>query len=179
LRNNAWMSPEAARDLRDLFRWTRSRYGARRFVLVGGSMGGASVLAYAALHPEDASAVVALCPAADIGKYAAWCEASEAAVCAEIGLAIRAAYGGDPDDVPGVYTARSPISQAARLTMPIYVCHGARDAVIPVSPVRELSRAREGRSSFRYEDQPDGDHETPLSTMPKGLDWVLGRLTSS
>ena len=176
LRGNPWMSPEAASDLHALLQWMREKRGARRFLLVGGSMGGSSVLAYAAVHPEDVAGVIALCPASDIGAYAAWCATAEPPICREIGQAIRAAYAGEPGEIPQVYAARSPIRQAARLRMPLYVCHGALDAVIPVTWSRLLAKAMAGRAAFRYDEQPQGDHETPLHALPQALEWVLGRM---
>lgn len=176
MRGSTWMSPETASDLHELLDWVRKELGARRFIVVGGSMGGSAALAYAVLHPNDVAAVVALCPAADIGDYARRCATAEPQICREIGMTIRAAYAGEPDDIPRVFKARSAVRHAARLTMPVYVCHGARDALIPVSNVRRLVVAMAGRSSFRYEEQPDGDHETPLAALPRALNWALARI---
>jgi predicted esterase len=60
--------------------------------------------------------------------------------------------------------------------MPVYVCHGAKDEVIPVTWSRELAKEMAGRASFHYEEQPGGDHETPLTAMPHALEWVLERM---
>jgi len=176
LRGNAWMSPQAASDLHDLLEWVRRRHAARRFILAGGSMGGSSALAYASLHPGDAAAVIALCPAADIGDYQRSCAASGEAIHQEIGLAIRAAYAGEADEIAAVYDERSAVRHAARLTMPVFVCHGAKDAVIPIAGARRLARSMEGRVTFRYVELPDGDHEAPLAEMPRGLGWVMAAL---
>ncbi len=176
MRGSTWMSPETASDLHELLAWVRRTRGARHFVLVGGSMGGSAALAYAVLHPSDIEAVIALCPAADIGAYARWCATAEQQICRDIGLTIRAAYAGEPDDIPTVYDARSAVVNAARLTMPVYVCHGARDNLIPVSNVRQLAAAMVGKRLFHYEEQADGNHETPLAALPRALDWALARL---
>lgn len=176
LRGASWMSPEAAADLRDLLAHVRRVYGGRQFILLGGSMGGSAALAYAALRPQDADAVIALCPASDIGAYARWCARAETPIAREIGLAIQAAYAGEPDEIAGVYAARSAVRRASRLTMPVIVCHGDRDAVIPVDGSRDLSRAMKGRPDFRYVELAGGDHEAPLAEAPDALEWALARL---
>ena len=73
LRGNAWMSPAAAHDLHALLGLVRSGYGAERFVLFGGSMGGTSNLVYAIRRPEDVAGVAALCAATDPAAYWRWC----------------------------------------------------------------------------------------------------------
>ncbi len=177
LRGNAWMSPAAAQDLHALLAFVREHYGAKRFLLAGGSMGGTSNLIYAALYPDDVAAVVALCPATDLASYYQWCrERDTAPVLAEIANAMETAYGGTPAQHRGTYDAHSAVMRAHRLTMPVYVVHGDKDATIPVSQSRDLAKAVGTRPTFRYVDLPDGDHEAPLAHMPEALEWVLRRL---
>lgn len=175
LRDNAWMCPQAVDDLRGLLAHMREAHGARRFLVVGGSMGGTSTLAYAALHPEDVAGAIALCPATDIAVYRDWCRGRPAGVHREIGEAIDAAYG-------GARTARtasarhSAVRNARRLTMPLYVAHGAADDVIPVSEPRRLVGAMAEAANLVYVEVPDGGHDSPLPLMASAFAWLLKRV---
>ena len=176
LRDNAWMCPEAAADLNALLAWVRRSLGATRFVLVGGSMGGSSVLTYCALHPQDVAAAVAVCPAADLASYYAWLRRRDGGIHAEIADAIRTAYRGDPAQRRATYNAHSAVRNAVRLTMPLFVGAGTRDEIIPVSQTRRLAGALAEEDSFAYVEAPDGDHEAPLGLLPAGFRWALQRL---
>jgi pimeloyl-ACP methyl ester carboxylesterase len=171
LRDNAWMSPAAAADLRDLLAHARKVYGAKRFVFASGSMGGTSNLIYAALHPEDVAAVVALCPATDLASYYTWCREADEGVRKEIADAIRRAYGGDPRQRAAVYATHSALKHAERLTMPVFMAHGSTDAVIPVSQSRRLAGAMAEARDFVYVEVPDGDHDSPLPLMATAFRW--------
>jgi pimeloyl-ACP methyl ester carboxylesterase len=176
LRGNAWMSPKAAADLNALLQHIRTEYQADRFVLASGSMGGTSNLIYAVLHPKDVAAVVALCPATDLTSYYQWCrQRPQAPVLQQIAGAIRSAYGGPPDERPELYRTHSALTQARRLTMPVYIAHGAQDTVIPVGQSRMLANTFNA-AMLHYREIPEGDHETPIQNMPDGIEWVLKRM---
>ena len=178
LRDNAWMGPRAAADLHALLALVRMRYGAERFVLASGSMGGTSNLVYAALHPEDVSGVVALCPATDMDTYYRWCRGCAQAppVLHEIADAIESSYGGPPECQAETYLAHSAIEHADRLTMPVMIAHGSADTVIPVDESRRLAARLAGRPTFRYVELPDGHHDAPLPLCAEALGWVLDRI---
>jgi pimeloyl-ACP methyl ester carboxylesterase len=162
LRDNAWMSPEAVDDLHRLLEWLRVTRAVRHFLFVSGSMGGTSNLIYACRHPEDVAALVALCPATDIGAYARWCGTQSLPIVGEIYEAIVSAYGGTPDEQPQRYADHSALRHAERLTMPVFMSHGDDDALIPVEEARLLAAAMQGRSNFIYEEIPGGHHDSPL-----------------
>ena len=52
LRGNGWMCPAAVADLADILTSCRKKYNFRRFVFLGGSMGGTGALIFAVRHPE-------------------------------------------------------------------------------------------------------------------------------
>lgn len=178
LRDSAWMSPPAAADLRCLLNYVREQHGAKRFVLASGSMGGTSNLIYACLHPEDAAAVVAVCPATDLPSYVKWCRRDDANAPKGIADAIEQAYGGPPEKNPKVYHAHSAVRNARKLTMPVYVAHGTADDVIPVSQPRRLAAAMGDAVTFVYVEVPDGGHDAPLGSLGAGLDWVMRKVTA-
>ncbi|HRU05676.1 MAG TPA: hypothetical protein P5137_07860 [Candidatus Brocadiia bacterium] len=170
LHGNAWMSPAAAADLRELIAWTRRTYGARRFFFSSGSMGGTSNLIYAVLHPEDVAAVVARCPATDLAIYHDWLAAHPGGVRDQIRQAIATAYGGPPSAAPDVYAAHSALRNASRLTMPVHLCHADADPTIPVDESRRLAQAMAGKPNFTYLEIPGG-HDAPLARR-EALDWL-------
>jgi pimeloyl-ACP methyl ester carboxylesterase len=176
LRNNAWMSPAAALDLHDLLTFLRLEFNARQFILASGSMGGTSNLIYSVLYPRDVAAVIALCPATNLTAYHAWCREHNTGVIKEIADAIETAYGGPPSAVPAVYEKHSTLTHCELLTIPVYVNHGSADELIPVTQSRLLADKMAGINTFKYEEIPQGHHDTPLSFLPQALDWVMSRL---
>ncbi|MBN2451694.1 MAG: prolyl oligopeptidase family serine peptidase [Lentisphaeria bacterium] len=181
LRDNAWMSPAAARDLQGLLAHVRQRCKAQRFILASGSMGGTSNLIYAVLHPEDVAGVVALCPATDLTTYHAWCRHRNEGTLKAIADAIETAYGGPPGTAgpqAESYTSHSAVQNVARLTMPTYIVHGTRDPLIPVSQPRRLMAAVGKAAHVVYVEIPDGHHDAPLSLMRPALEWILQKMAT-
>ncbi|MEW6354818.1 MAG: alpha/beta fold hydrolase [Planctomycetota bacterium] len=175
LRDNAWMSPSAVADMHDLLGFARTEWLAERFIFFGGSMGGASNMIYAALHPDDVAAVVALGAVVDLPDYVRWCRQRSEAILREVADAIRDSYGGEPGDQPEVYRAHSPIYHTDRLTMPIFLTHGACDTLMPVEQPRRLAEKMRHSPVFRYDEIPGGGHDAPIGNT-EGLRWVVKRI---
>ena len=65
LRGNSWMCPAAVADLAEILNSCREKYGWKRFVFLGGSMGGTGALIFAVLVLMDcARAIASLAPVA-------------------------------------------------------------------------------------------------------------------
>ena len=60
MRGTSYMSPAATADLTELLRYCQDELGWQRFVLLGGSGGASSAMAYAVLHPEKVHGVMAM-----------------------------------------------------------------------------------------------------------------------
>jgi pimeloyl-ACP methyl ester carboxylesterase len=178
LRGDAWMGPGAATDLRDLLMLLREHHGATRIALIGGSMGGSSALAFAALHPHDIDGVVALCPATDLADYWRWLgqNLQGRPTLVEIAQAIESHYGGTPDDNPALFAKHSAVARHARLNMPIFIGHGVEDQTIPVGQSRTLVDAMKHQPNLRYVEQLGGDHDAPLTMLPEALAWLLAAM---
>ncbi|MEO6907446.1 MAG: alpha/beta hydrolase [Abditibacteriaceae bacterium] len=161
LRGNAWMSPAAATDLHELLQWMRIEYGLEQTLFYSGSMGGSSNLIYAALYPEDVNALVALGAATDIGSYYSWCLQQSLGIAHEIAIAIKDAYGGEPDAQKVLFKQHSALQNTSKLIMPVYLAHGAADVLIPVEQARELAKAMQDQKYFYYHEIPDGNHDSP------------------
>ena len=169
LRNNNWMGPKAVADMRDVLAAIRTRFHARHFVLFSGSMAGTGNLIYSMLHPDDIAAVCALCPATDLTRYHAWCGTSQLPVVQEIRDAITAAYGGTPAEAKAVYAAHSAFENAKLLTMPVFICHGTNDQLIPVEESRRLVEILGARAI--YEEMEGGHHDSPLASK-QAMEWL-------
>lgn len=176
LRDNAWMSPAAAEDLRALLKYLRAERAARRFFFFSGSMGGTSNLIYAALHPEDVAGVAALGAVSDIASYHSWCRTrKEPPVVGQIADAIERAYGGIPANRPAPFARHSTLAHADRLSMPVFLAHGADDKLMPASQSRELADRMKERANFRYMEIESGNHDSPL-WKTEAFDWVMDAL---
>jgi pimeloyl-ACP methyl ester carboxylesterase len=177
LRDNAWMAPQAAADLPELLEYVRKNYQANRFIFASGSMGGTSNLIYAALHPEDVAAVVALGAATDLSAYANWCRTDNTGIRKEIADTIESAYGGSSEKIPAVYNKHSALENSSRLTMPIFLAHGGSDQIIDVEQSRRLAKKLSPvNSAFIYREIPGGDHDSPLTFMAEGIAWASKHL---
>jgi pimeloyl-ACP methyl ester carboxylesterase len=180
LRDDAWMSPAAAEDLRLLLQFLRDEHQAERFVFVTGSMGGTGALIYAVLHPKDVVGVVALCPLTSIVSLFDWSrQPPEATRLPRIAARIGAAYECKPEEMRELYDRHSCLEHADRLTMPVYLAHGDADDVIPVGESRALAAAVTS-GVLKYHEMPGGGHDAPLvpAILQEGLDWVLGGMAS-
>ncbi|MHB9132983.1 MAG: alpha/beta hydrolase family protein [Armatimonadota bacterium] len=172
-RGNSWMGPLAEADTRQVIAELREEFQPKRVVLVGGSMGGTSVLIYAALHPEGIDGVVSLCPATDTEAF--YHEALTGPL-PELSHAIQASYGGTPEEVPEEYHRRSSRRHADRLTMPLMISHGDADALIPVSHSRALvKRLTDIGAPVQYTEIPGGDHDAPIAVLTQEVAGLLGR----
>jgi len=171
LHGNAWMHARAVADLHGLVRWLRRDCGARRLVLLGGSMGGASALIHAIRHPEDFQAVAALCAATDLAQLHGSLAGQTEWPQAEIAAALEAGYGGPPACCAPAYEAHGVLRHAHRLAMPLYVAHGDDDLLIPVAHTERLRGALPPDAPATFEILAGGGHDAPL-TAPGLRPWL-------
>ena len=74
--------------------------------------------------------------------------------------------------------SRDWVLTAERLTMPVYLSHGAKDVLIPVAGVRALAaRLRELGRRVQCVELPEGGHDSPVLEInwPAALDFVAQR----
>lgn len=173
-----WMGPKSVRNLHSLLALLRQQYHTQRFILIGGSMGGTSALIYACQFPKDIAGVIALCPATDIASYWHWCQAHEdnQTILRQIRQAITIAYDGGPKECPKKYKHHSAVLQCKYLNMPLVIAHGTEDSVIPIEQSRCLSRHLTSNTDLHYTEIIGGNHDTPILSFPKYLNWLLSQL---
>ena len=161
MRGTSYMSPAATADLTELLDYCREKLGCGRFVLLGGSGGASSAMAYAVLHPEKVHGVVAM-GMCDILARLEFARRSGQPVLQKLAKTVFAAYGGTPEEKPELYRARSVLAHTDRLTMPIILTMGESDALIPVAETRKIAAAMKGKKNFTYHEVPNGDHDSAL-----------------
>jgi len=161
LRGTSYMSPGATADLTALLQYARATLACRQFVLLGGSGGASSAMAYAVLHPEQLHGVIAM-GMCDLLARLEFARQSGHPILQRLVSCVHAAYGGSPEEKPRLYADRSVLLHADRLTMPVVLTMGEADALIPVAETRKIAAAMQGRSNFTYHEVAGGDHDAAL-----------------
>ncbi|MBQ9503183.1 MAG: alpha/beta fold hydrolase [Lentisphaeria bacterium] len=169
LRGNAWMCPEAVEDLAKLITFAKKRFKWRKVILASGSMGGTGGLIFASHHPELADAVIALGAATDLASYVSWCGRQKPEVCGRIAEAIRTAYKNDRE----LMKTHSTLARWKNLTMPVWLCHGAADEIIPVSQSRRLAGKMAESPGFVYREVWRGDHDSPMLSFTECVSQAI------
>ena len=161
MRGTSYMSPAATADLTDLLHYARDELGCDRFVLLGGSGGASSAMAYAVLHPENIHGVIAM-GMCDIRARLDFARKSDEPVLQELAQTVFSAYEGTLEEKPDLYEARSVLAHADKLTMPIVLTMGEKDPLIPVEETRKIASAMKGKEHFVYHEVPGGDHDSSV-----------------
>lgn len=161
----SWMGPAAEADLVQIIRELKRQYRVSRVVISGGSMGGTSALAFAALHPELIDGVVSLNGTANFVEYDQFQEA------------IAASFGGSKQAVPDEYRKRSAELHADRLTMPIAMTTGGRDTLVPPASCLRLAAAlRKQNRQVSLIHRPEGGHSTNHADSSAAYEFVMKAL---
>ena len=161
MRDTSYMSPAATADLTDLLDYCTRTHGCRNVVLLGGSGGASSAMAYAVLHPEKLHGVIAM-GMCDIIARLDFARNSDNEVLQKLARTTFEKYGGSLEEKPELYAARSVLQHLDRLTMPIVLTMGECDAVIPVVETRKIAAAMNDRKTFTYVEVPGGNHDSAL-----------------
>jgi len=124
----SWMGPKAEADMVQIIREIRSRYRIGKVFLCGGSMGGASALTFAALHPDLIAGVASMNGTANHLEYERFQDA------------IIESFGGTKAERPLEYKNRSAEYWPERFDMPIGITVGGKDSSVPPDSVLRLAR---------------------------------------
>ncbi len=160
--STSWMGPKAEADVVQIIEDLKRTYRVSRVFLCGGSMGGASSLAFAVLHPELVDGVASMNGTANFLEYENFQDA------------IRASFGGSKTDVPLEYQKRSAEFWPEKLTMPVGLTVSGRDSSVPPQSVLRLADALNARKSdvlLIYRETMG--HSTQYSDAKTILDYIL------
>lgn len=158
----SWMSPKATEDLLQILDNLKKQYNLGRVLILGGSMGGSSALAFAAMHPDRVNGVVSMNGTANMLEYAGFSDA------------IERSYGASKQDKPEVYRERSAELFADRLKFPIAATTGGRDELVPPdSTLRLLKQLEQRHSPCLLIHRPEGGHSTNPTDARTAIEFVL------
>lgn len=158
----SWMGPAAEADIVQLIGELRARHRIRRVILVGGSMGGTSVLTFAALHPDLVAGVSSQNGMANHLEYENFQDA------------ISASFGGAKAAIPQEYKRRSAEYWPERLTMPIAFTTGGKDTSVPPDSVLRLAGVlAKLKRTVKLIHRPATGHETNYDDTVAALEFVL------
>jgi dipeptidyl aminopeptidase/acylaminoacyl peptidase len=115
---------------------------------MGGSAGGFTALLLAAAHPQLVQGVIALYPVADLLDLAATTHRFES------GYHLRL-VGPLPGDAE-TYRARSPITVAANITVPVLLLHGSADRSVNPEQSAALASVVSNAERHVYEGEGHG-----------------------
>lgn len=163
----SWMGPKAEADLVQIIGILKEQFKVRRVITCGGSMGGSSVLTFAALHPDLVDGVASFNGTANHVEYENYQDA------------IQESFGGTKEEVPEEYHKRSAELFPERLTMTVAITAGGKDKAVPPDSVLRLAmRLEELGREVLVVFQENGGHSTTDEDATKALEFVIERAGS-
>jgi pimeloyl-ACP methyl ester carboxylesterase len=166
-RGNSWMGPAAEADVVQMIADLRAEFKIGRVFLVGGSMGGTSVLAFTAMHPQLVAGVSAQNPLANHFGYTAFPKGT---------AAIAASFGGAPAQIPAEYKRRSAEYWPEVFTMPVAITTGGKDTLVPPeSALRLAAVLKVLNRQILLIHRPETGHETSYDDTVAALEYVLSQ----
>lgn len=164
----SWMGPAAEADVLQILDDLKRQHGVTQVIIAGGSMGGTSALAFAALHPDRVDGCVSLNGTANLVEYE------------NFTAAITASYGGTKKERPEVYRSRSAELYAEALKMPIAMTTGGKDTAVPPESCHRLAeKLQKLERPVLLIHRPEGGHATNRDDTVKAYSYVIEQLPKS
>jgi predicted esterase len=164
--STSWMGPRAEADVVQLISDLRKREKIARVFICGGSMGGSSALAFTAMHPELIHGVAAMNGTANFLEYTQFQDA------------ISASFGDQKSEIPDEYKKRSAEYWPERLTMPVAMSTGGKDALVPPqSCIRLESVLQQLKRPVFLLHREQGGHETNYEDSLAILEFMYSKAT--
>lgn len=173
---NGWMNKYVVWAMEKMVKWLKKEYKIKNSIFAGGSMGGTSTLIYTLYHPEDVDGLIANCPASNMTDYYHSIITNEIPVLDEIRDTIKERYEGTPEE-SSMYADSNANEKTEVFTMPMYICHGNADELIPFEYTEKLINIMKGKPNFNYKIIEKGNHDSPISAFEEELDWICKKLS--
>ena len=158
----SWMGPKAEADVVQLIGDLKKKYKIDRVFLVGGSMGGTSVLTFAVLHPDMVDGVTSMNGLANHLEYDKFQDA------------IAASFGGTKDKAPDEYKKRSAEFFPKKLTMPVAFTISDNDTIVPPDSVKRLAASLEKlKRKVLVVNRPKGGHGTNYEDGMEAMEFMI------
>ncbi len=163
----SWMGPKAEADLVQIIGELKRNFSGRRVFLCGASMGGASCLTFAALHPELLDGVASMNGTANHLDYE------------NFQAAIAQSFGGSKTEIPDEYKKRSAEFRPERFTMPVAFTVGGRDRSVPPDSVLRLAtKLKTTNKNTLLIHRENGGHSTTYADAVRILEFVTQKKPS-
>ena len=160
----SWMNAAAEADVAQIIADLKKQYRLGKVFLTGGSMGGLGCLAFAARRPQLVDGVAAMNGTANLLEYAN----------ATFLPAIARSYGGTKAEIPAEWKARSAEYWPERLTMPVGLTTGGKDAAVPPDSVIRLAGVlKQLNRPVLLIHRETGGHSTDLQDATAILEFVI------
>lgn len=174
-KETSWGNDAALADITQNIRHIVNQYPFKRIVLMGTSMGGYSVLNYAAVAPNDIKEK--LCGIVSVEGAGDLKELSTISQNASVPAAIIASMGGTPEQQPANYEKRNFFQNLSGLpkTVRIAVVSAKEDTIVPAELQRKLVQTLEGEHYAVKLFEVEGRHGVPPAPIYlQGLEFALG-----
>lgn len=158
----SWMGPKAEADTVQIISDLKKKYKINRVFIVGASMGGTSVLTFAALHPDIVDGVTSMNGHANHVEYNQFQDA------------IATSFGGTKDKMRKEYKKRSAEFYAKILTMPIAFTVSDNDTLVPPASTLRLAKdLKKLKRKILVIDRPTGGHSTSYKDAIEAMEFML------
>jgi len=158
----SWMGPKAEADLVQMIAGIKAQYAIGKVFLVGASMGGASALAFGALHPDLVDGVVAMNAPCNHLEFENFQDA------------IADSFGGSKTAIPLEYKMRSAEYWPERFTMPVAITVGGRDTSAPPDSARRLAVIlKKLHNKVLLINRPMQGHSTDAADANTAMEFVI------
>ena len=161
LRDTTYMSPATTQDFTYLLDYCSEKYNTKNYVLLGGSGGASSALAYTVLHPEKLYGSIAL-GTCDLHARLDFAQKSKHPVLQKLANIVFKSYAGNLEEHPELYDERSILLHAKKVTIPLIIAMGEKDPLIPVTETRKIVDVMGHNPNFEYVEVPNGGHDSSL-----------------
>lgn len=159
----SWMNAAAEADVVQIIAEQRKKHRIGKVFLVGASMGGTSVLIFAALHPDLVDGVCSENGTANMMEYKNFLDT------------VEKAYGGPQSARAEEYQKRSPELTPQKFTMPIAFTAGGQDTYVPPQSVLRLAEAvKKTNPKVLVLYRENVGHETDLKDTVETMEFVVG-----
>ena len=159
----SWMGPKAEADVVQIIAELKQQHRVSRMFLCGGSMGGASSLAFAALHPELLDGVASMNGTANFLEFENFYGS------------IAESFGGTKEQIPLEYKNRSAEYWPEKLTMPIGLAASGKDESVPPHSVLRLAHVLQSMAHphVKLIHRPDMGHSTSYEDAAAVIEFIV------
>jgi pimeloyl-ACP methyl ester carboxylesterase len=160
----SWMGPKAEADMVQIISDLKKKYKINLVFIVGASMGGASALTFAALHPDMIDGVTSMNGHANHVEYKQFQDA------------IAESFGGTKEKIPEEYKKRSAEFWPEKLTMPVAFTVGGNDTSVPPdSAIRLAEVLKKLKRKILVINRPNGGHATSYDDAVEAMEFMLSK----